>query len=167
MKKLFFLIIFLLAFTSCNSYKKISDFDEVKKIYEDIKPLSCQEKIKNEYWFKSFEVSFDEITAISDSISNFDELPPLPSKDILNIQIEDSIMVNYGKTMKDLKRANNTPTKYIFKCKNYYRNTHISLPIFNNDKTLAVIEDRDGTRLYKKNKNGKWKFFKLGLIRIY
>jgi hypothetical protein len=128
--------------------------------------LSCQEEINNDYWIQKLETHYDRL-ANDYFLTNIDTLPELPLKDTLMIELESSIKVNYAITIKELKRSNHIKRQNISKCRNYYRNTHISLPIFNQEKTLAVIEDKDGTTFYKKNKEGTWVFHDLGLIRVY
>ncbi|MFN7703747.1 MAG: hypothetical protein ACK5WV_15585 [Chryseotalea sp.] len=102
-------------------------------------------------------------TKTADDYSKFEERYKVMT--LQSGSIPHPITVDYENTITDLRLTNNKRFSKFLDCDSV-SDGYISLPIFDEDHSMAVIETEGGTFLFEK-KNGRWKFKDIGLLRVF
>ena len=171
------LIAFLvLFFFSCKTVEKMDYYDETVQFYKDFlseEDSFCARRINNDYWLKVIEENrLNSMRKYLDSLDSrtFDDYTSYELKykllTLQSVSVPQRFTVDYERVTADLQLTNNKRFSQFVDC-DLVSEGHISLPIFNNEMKMAVIETEGGTFIYKKDKNGRWIFKDRGLLRIF
>ncbi|RAW01241.1 hypothetical protein [Pseudochryseolinea flava] len=175
MQRKIVIVSLVLLFFSCVTTKKVSSYDEAVKFYRDViseEKRFCPKKINNDYWIKelgdlrlaAMRNYLDSVgTKTADNYLEFEER--FKAMTLRSASIPQPITIDYENIITDLRLTNNMRFSKFVNCDSV-SGGHVSLPIFNEDHSKAVIETEGGTLLFEKI-NERWKFKDRGLLRVF
>ena len=166
----------LFTSSSCSSLKRMNYYDESKQFYRDVLSSDggfCARRIRNDYWIKAIEEGrrdamhkyLDSIggAKTADDYRNFER-----TQKHVTIQAaspQENFVIDYERVLADMERSNDKKFSRLVDCKSPVG--YISLPLFNAEHSVAVVEVPSGTFIFERDAAGHWVFKERGEFRVF